>query len=101
LQLLSEHSSQLLVLLGWYAGLSVVTYFVYWADKAAAERRARRVPEVTLHLLGLAGGWPGGLIAQVSLRHKTRKSSFLAVFWVTVVMNCLGLAWLVWMLAAR
>jgi uncharacterized membrane protein YsdA (DUF1294 family) len=47
-----------------------------------------------LHLLGLAGGWPGALIAQQMLRHKSKKASFLAVFWVTVLINCGALLWL-------
>jgi len=40
------------------------------------------------------GGWPGALIAQQTLRHKSRKESFRAVFWVTVVLNCAVLGWL-------
>jgi uncharacterized membrane protein YsdA (DUF1294 family) len=47
-----------------------------------------------LHLLSLIGGWPGALIAQNRLRHKSRKGSFLLVFWATALLNCGGLAWL-------
>ena len=77
-----------------YAGLSVVTYFLYWLDKAAAQRGTRRTPEKTLHLFALLGGWPGALAAQRQFRHKTRKQPFQAVFWVTVVVNLAGVAWL-------
>lgn len=76
-----------------YALMSVVTFTVYAADKSAARRGAQRVPESTLHVLSLLGGWPGALAAQQMLRHKTRKQPFRAVFWATVAINCLVLAW--------
>lgn len=71
-----------------YAVASVVTFFAYAFDKAAAQRsNARRTPERTLHALALAGGWPGALLAQQLLRHKSSKAEFRAVFWGTVVVN--------------
>jgi uncharacterized membrane protein YsdA (DUF1294 family) len=73
-----------------YAGLSVITFVVYAIDKSAARRKGPRTPERTLHLLSLAGGWPGALLAQRWLRHKSAKASFRRVFWVTVVVNVLG-----------
>src|SRR5215210_1025385 len=60
-----------------YYGASIITYGVYALDKTAAQNAGRRTPESTLHLMSLVGGWPGALIAQVLLRHKTRKPSFL------------------------
>jgi uncharacterized membrane protein YsdA (DUF1294 family) len=71
--------------------LSIVTFVAYAADKAAARRGARRVPESTLHALSLLGGWPGALVAMRVLRHKTRKQPFRSVFWATVFVNCLAL----------
>ncbi len=70
-----------------YGLLSLVTYAVYALDKAAARRNRRRVPERTLHLLALLGGWPGALLAQQHLRHKSSKTRFLAVFWLTVLIH--------------
>lgn len=78
---------------GLYAVVSLVTFGAYSGDKAAAQNQQWRTPEDRLHLLALVGGWPGALVAQDLLRHKTRKSSFRIVFWITVVLNCLGLAW--------
>ena len=77
-----------------YAGISMLTFIAYAADKAAARDGRRRTPENTLHLLALLGGWPGALLAQHRLRHKSRKASFLAVFWATVLLNCAVLVWL-------
>lgn len=79
---------------GLYVVASVITGFVYARDKSAARNDGWRVSESTLHLLGLAGGWPGALIAQRMLRHKSRKRSFLVAFWATVVLNCGGLVWM-------
>ena len=70
-----------------YLGLSVVTMFAYAFDKSAAMSGRWRTAENTLHLLSLAGGWPGALLAQQLLRHKTNKQSFVFAFWVTVLLN--------------
>lgn len=74
--------------------LSLVSYFYYAKDKKAAISDSWRVPENTLHLLSLCGGWPGALLAQQRLRHKTKKLSFRLVFWFAVLVNVGGLAWL-------
>jgi uncharacterized membrane protein YsdA (DUF1294 family) len=66
----------------------------YAFDKAAALRGEHRVPEATMHLLSVAGGWPGALLAQVAYRHKTVKRSFRSAFWFTVVANLGLLGWL-------
>ncbi len=75
--------------------MSALTYIAYARDKSAARSGARRVAESGLHLLALAGGWPGALLAQQRLRHKTRKRSFRAPFWLTVALNLAGLTWLI------
>ena len=74
-----------------YYGASIITYGVYAHDKTAAQNAVWRTPEWTLHLLSLVGGWPGALIAQVLLRHKTRKLSFLIGYWFTVIVNFIAL----------
>jgi uncharacterized membrane protein YsdA (DUF1294 family) len=70
------------------------TYAAYALDKSAAKKGAWRTQESTLHLLALAGGWPGALIAQQTLRHKSKKKSFRIVFWVTAALNLAGFVWL-------
>lgn len=76
-----------LVLAMVYVGTSVVAFLAYWRDKSAAIRNSRRTPESTLHALALAGGWPGALLAQQFLRHKSTKAAFRSVFWTTVLLN--------------
>ena len=77
-----------------YMVLSLITAAAYSRDKRAAVAGSWRVSERTLLVLGLIGGWPGGLLAQRALRHKIRKAGFMALFWTTVVVNlaCLALA---------
>jgi uncharacterized membrane protein YsdA (DUF1294 family)/cold shock CspA family protein len=70
-----------------YLGLSLVAFFAYAFDKSAAVSGRWRTAEQTLHLLSLAGGWPGALVAQQLLRHKTNKQSFVFEFWLTVLVN--------------
>lgn len=79
---------------GAYICLSLITYSAYAFDKSAAQDGRRRTPENTLHLLSLAGGWPGALAAQQVYRHKTKKASFRQTFWLTVLVNCGALGWL-------
>ena len=77
--------------LGVYLILSAISFAAYALDKSAAQRGAWRTSETTLHLLALAGGWPGALVAQQVLRHKTIKQPFRSLFWVTVGGNLLFL----------
>jgi len=70
-----------------YSIASLFTYFMYALDKTAAKQGARRTRESTLHFLSLIGGWPGALVAQQWLRHKSKKKPFRVVFWATVFLN--------------
>jgi uncharacterized membrane protein YsdA (DUF1294 family)/cold shock CspA family protein len=77
-----------------YLGLSLVAFILYAVDKSAAKSGRRRTPENTLHFFSLAGGWPGALVAQQLLRHKTSKQSFVYAYWFTVLVNVGGfVAW--------
>lgn len=77
-----------------YFSASAIAFCAYAIDKAAARNSRRRIRENTLHLLGLIGGWPGALLAQKMLHHKSRKNNFQAVFWTTVLLNCCTLGWI-------
>lgn len=77
-----------------YLLVSLVTYLCYARDKWAARTGHWRTRERTLHLLSLLGGWPGALLAQQRLRHKTRKRRFLLPFALSVLTNLGTLLWL-------
>jgi hypothetical protein len=79
--------STLSIILGVHVAVSVVTFTLYAYDKIRAGAGGRRVPERTLHLLALFGGWPGAFAGQQILRHKTRKLPFQIVYWMTVAIH--------------
>jgi uncharacterized membrane protein YsdA (DUF1294 family) len=76
--------------------LSLLTFVAYRSDKRRAEAGAWRIPESTLHMAELAGGWPGAFLAQRTFRHKTSKTSYQVEFWIIVLLHqliavdCLG-----------
>ena len=76
------------ILLVVYAVMSSLTYVVYGFDKRAAQKGRSRISEKTLHLLSLFCGWPGALLAQHRLRHKTIKQPFKAILWIMILVNC-------------
>lgn len=71
------------------AMINLTAVLVYSLDKlAAASGNAEcRAPEISLHAIGLLGGWPGALVARHVLRHKTRKQPFVFVFWLVAASN--------------
>ena len=77
------------------AVLNVITLWMYAADKNAARAGRWRIPESQLHLLALIGTWPAASVAQQNMRHKSSKTEFRAVYWLTTVLHCGGLAWVV------
>ena len=73
-----------------YLGTSLICILIYSVDKSAAAQGRWRVSESALLLLGLAGGWPGAILAQRLLHHKTKKRSFQSAFAGSVVVNILA-----------
>lgn len=68
-------------------GLSLLTFLAYRSDKRRAEVGAWRIPESTLHLAELIGGWPGAFLAQRAFRHKISKTSYQIEFWGIVLFH--------------
>lgn len=80
------------ILLWTYAVMSIVTFVTYAIDKYKSQRGMWRIPERTLHLLGLCCGWPGAMLARRLLRHKSQKAAFRRVFWLMTALNVLALS---------
>src|SRR4051812_29472505 len=75
------------LLASWLLSINIITFGYYGYDKAQAGRVARRVPELVLHALALAGGTIGAYLGMRLFRHKTIKGEFRVVFWFTVVLQ--------------
>ncbi|AIR90997.1 DUF1294 domain-containing protein [Pseudomonas cremoricolorata] len=70
-----------------YPLASAITAALYGYDKRQARRQGSRIPEKVLHMGELCGGWPGALLAQQLLRHKTRKLAYQVPFWLIVALH--------------
>ncbi|WP_394251085.1 DUF1294 domain-containing protein [Vibrio profundi] len=77
-----------------YVFMSLLTYIRYAVDKQAAIEKKFRVPESSLHIFSLLGGWPGALFAQNQLKHKSRKQPFKTILWLTIIVNSGAYFWL-------
>ena len=75
----------------WVVGLYLVTgltcFTLYAIDKRRAKFGGWRISERTLLFWGVIGGWPGAIVAQQVLRHKTQKKSFRKAFRATIIIN--------------
>ncbi|MGQ4650256.1 DUF1294 domain-containing protein [Lyngbya aestuarii] len=78
-----------------YPVMSLLTFFLYAEDKSRARKREWRLPENTLHLCELMGGWLGAFVAQRRLRHKSSKTSYQRVFWGIITAHIVF--WIDWL----
>jgi uncharacterized membrane protein YsdA (DUF1294 family) len=74
----------------WIATTSCITFILYGFDKFQARNNNQRVPERTLHLCALVGGFVGGWIGRLAFRHKTQKSIFTVILLAATLIH--GLA---------
>lgn len=79
-----------LCLLGLFGMINVLSYAAFGLDKRRAESGDWRVPERTLLMLAMLGGWLGAKLAQRRFRHKTSKEPFRSrlnrIGWLHLVM---------------
>ena len=78
----------------WTLLACLVTSALYVWDKRAATKDRRRIPEKTLLVWSLLGGWPGGLIAGKWIRHKTQKTSYRIQFVFCATVHLAVSGWL-------
>jgi uncharacterized membrane protein YsdA (DUF1294 family) len=72
------------------AGVNLVTFAAFFADKQAAIHRHWRIAERTLLALTFLGGWAGALAGQFLLRHKTSKEPFRTLLWLIIGVEALA-----------
>lgn len=78
-------------IIGIYVMMGIVSFMMYYKDKASAQTDGWRTPESTLHLVDALGGWIGATFAHKILNHKATKPKFRALFFVTVFVNILAM----------
>ena len=71
------------------AAVNIAAYFLMWQDKQRAIRQQWRIPERTLLLLSLLGGFIGIHLGRQHFRHKTQRWYFS----LTVIIS--AILWLV------
>lgn len=77
-----------------YGLMSLASLLAYRQDKIRARCGRWRTQENTLLMIDLLCGWPGGLAAQHLFRHKNRKVSYQAAFWIVTALNIAVVAFL-------
>ena len=65
------------VLLFYIYAMTILTFSICGADKFAAQRQRRRVPEKVLFLLSALGGSVGMYLGMITFRHKTKHWYFV------------------------
>ncbi|MBC6502454.1 DUF1294 domain-containing protein [Citrobacter freundii] len=81
----------------WCLLANVLTLVIYGADKMAARRAWRRVPESTLLVFGVVGGWPGAIVGQQLFHHKTQKQPFKTYFIISILLSVSAMAAVYWL----
>lgn len=93
--LLGAKSGSTVWIVAWLVSINIVAFAYFAFDKNQAVNNARRVPEIVLHCLSLAGGSPGAFLSMHLFRHKTIKGGFRILFWCIVVLQVALVAWFV------
>jgi len=65
--------------------INLVSGSVFRADKKAAIKSRRRVPERTMHYLEAMGGVFANILLMYGLRHKNQKFSYYFWTWVILI----------------
>ncbi len=85
-----QNNQKLAITIGTYFGVvNLASVGIFYYDKQQAIQHKWRIPEKTLCLTGLMGGWPGGFLAMQQFKHKRSKPSFLQKYYVSVCLNIL------------
>lgn len=81
--------------IGYTAAVNLLAYAAMVLDKARAGSNSRRVSEATLLNLAILGGSIGTVIAQRTIRHKTRKEPFRSQLAGIILLQLLALVVLI------
>jgi len=66
--------------------INFVSGILFAYDKHVAKKNRRRIPEITLHIVELLGGFFTNIILMYTLRHKNRKFSYWVWTWLMMIL---------------
>ena len=75
------------------AAVNIAAYFLMWQDKQRAIRQQWRIPERTLLLLSLFGGFIGIHLGRQHFRHKTQRWYFSLTVIISAILWLFFSAW--------
>ena len=75
------------------AGLNLTAFALMGVDKGLAKAGRRRIPERTLQVWALVGGWIGSWAGVFAFRHKTQKTAFLVPLGLATLINLAAVGW--------
>lgn len=99
---MSNYNILALSVLVYYVIMSLILFFVMGYDKKISVKKPpsknadtkkkvvkkkQRVAEHTLFILGLMGGFLGGLLGMIVFRHKTNKIYFYSIYYLSLFFN--------------
>ena len=69
--------------------LNVLTFITFMYDKFGSRQSSKfkRISEMSLFSMSLGGGWVGGVIAMILFTHKLRKSSFIFIMLLIIIID--------------
>lgn len=73
--------------LTYFVCINIVSFILFFLDKEKAKRDKWRIPEKTLHSFSFMGGVFGSIAAMILFHHKTRKSLFVAITIIALLVN--------------
>jgi uncharacterized membrane protein YsdA (DUF1294 family) len=65
--------------------MNLLSGILFAYDKHAAIKNHRRIPELTLHILEIAGGVFSVFLLMYIIHHKNRKIGYYGVTWVVLM----------------
>ena len=77
----------------WFLCLNIVTFLSFGLDKLSARSGNGRTPEMTYHMLGVVGGFPGIFAGRGVFNHKTSKLGFIIPMWLFFFAQLVAVAW--------
>lgn len=84
-----------------YLFMSLVSFILFFIDKKRSTTGGWRIREYYLHLVELLGGWPGALLGQKFIRHKTKKFSYKIVLWLIILVHALFWGYFIYGLSTK